>query len=93
MMAIEGLFPLLNFYTLLILDQWGIQDYTDDEPIAECYYCGSLLNPMYDHYCRLCNRPACDNCSQACHSDEDYDVITCQNCVEGHWRDHQTGNR
>ena len=66
-------------------------DYWDpEEPVAECYYCIRLLNPLYDWYCIRCDRPACDDCSQACVEIDDCDEITCMGCVEPHWFDTHT---
>ena len=72
--------------TVLVLNLWEINDYSNDEPITDCYYCSVALSPLYDFYCIRCEHPTCDNCSQMC---DDCDTITCNNCVESHWLDHQ----
>ena len=81
----------LALYTMLTLNLWEIQDYSDDDPMTDCYYCSALLYPRVDYSCALCGREACDNCSEACQSEQDCDVgVTCYSCVESHWLGHSS---
>ena len=60
-------------------DEWD-----PEEPVAECHYCGRLLDPRFDWYCVRCIRPACDSCSEAC-QEKGCAEITCSLCIEPHW--------
>jgi len=71
-----------------ISNMWTVQKMTGNtiRTYPNCHYCDAELDPQYDYHCIMCDRAACDGCSQACSLCDD--IITCSRWILEHEQTH-----